>query len=295
MVFGIGDGVFRGRGCDGFVTCHGAKGESCKVFPCPPYDGVYAAWWTSGCGRTPDNDFRLSYYTGARWELLSEYHPGVHDGYVFVRWGFTEGNCGFAYKIEFGEDVGFFLVGSVPANRIPCEMWTKDMIKIEKDRLKELITVEKADASADVKEIRAEAKTEVAMIRGKAKADIAAERAEYKLSSTDIRGRVKRELVDIRDTHNEREALLKSEYKTSKTLSDDEEREEKGAVRDAGKTDVAEEKQKERDDIGNIRKQKDLDVAAEYRGRDDDIKGRYGARDRTVQEIEKSGLPCVVL
>ena len=295
MPFGVGDGFFAGRGCDGFVTCHGAQGESCAVFPCPPYDGVYAGWWTSGCGRTPDYDFRLSYYTGARWELLSEHHPGTHEGYVWVRWAMSAGNCGFAYMIEFGESVGYFLVGDVPAKRIPCEMWTKDMIKIEKDRLKELIKAEKADASADVKEIRAEAKTEVAMIRGKAKTDIAAERAEYKLSSTDIRGRVKRELVDIRDLHNALEARLKIEYKTAKTLSDDEEREEKGAVRDVGKTDIAEEKQKERDDVGNVRKQKDLDVAAEYRGRDEDIRGRYDARDRKVQEIKNSGLPCVVM
>ena len=106
---------------------------------------------------------------------------------------------------------------------------------------------------------------------------------------------MKRELVDIRDTHNDREALLKTEYKAAKTMSDDEEREEKGAVRDTGRTDIAEEKQKERDDVGNIRNQKDLDVAAEYRGRDDDIRGRYDARDRTVQEIKDSGLPCVVM
>lgn len=294
MAFNVGDGVFEGGGPYGFITCHGMRGESCDVFPCPPYDGVYAGWWTNKLVKTPDHTFRLFWYTGTHWELLSEHYPGVHTGYVFVRWGFTEGNCGFTYMVQFGESSEYFLVGEVPVKLIPCNMWTKDMIKIEKDRLKELIKAEKADASADVKEIRAEAKTEVAMIRGKAKTDIAAERAEYKLSSTDIRGRVKRELVDIRDLHNALEARLKIEYKTAKTLSDDEEREEKGAVRDVGKTDIAEEKQKERDDVGNVRKQKDLDVAAEYRGRDEDIRGRYDARDRTVQEIKDSGKPCVV-
>lgn len=295
MTFGIGDGFFAGRGCDGFVTCHGAVGESCAVFPCPPYDGVYAGWWTSGCGRTPDYNFRLSYYTGTRWELLSEYHPGVHDGYVYVRWQFVGGHCGQAYMVEFGEDVGYFLAGKVPPRLIPCEMWTKEMISIEKDRLNEIIKAEKADASADVKELRSSASTEVKVIRGKANIDIAAERAEYKLISTDIRGRVKRELVEVRDVHNAREALLKAEYTAAKTLSDDEERQEKVDVRDVGKVDIADEKRKETDDIGNIRKQRDLDVAAEYRGRDDDIRGRYDARDRTVQEIKDSGLPCVVM
>jgi len=293
--FGVGDGVFAGRGCTGFITCHGEAYESCDAFPCPPYDGVYACWWTSKCGRTPDYDFRLSYYTGARWELLAEHHPGTGDGYVYVRWAITAAHCGFAYMIEFGESVGKFLVGDVPAYMIPCEMWTKDMIKAEKDRLNEIIKAEKADASADVKDLRASASAEVKVIRGKAKLDIAAERGEYKLISTDIRGRVKRELVDIRDTHNDREALLKAEYKAAKTLSDDEERQEKVDVRSDGKVEIADEKRKESDDIGNIRKQRDLDVAAEYRGRDDDIRGRYEARDRKVQEIKDSGKPCVVM
>ena len=295
MGFGVGDGIFAGTGCTGFITCHGAARESCDAFPCPPYDGVYACWWASKCGRTPDYNFRLSYYTGARWELLSEYHPGTYEGYVWVRFGLTAGNCGFAYMIEFGESVGKFLVGDVPADRIPCEMWTKDMIKAEKDRLNEIIKAEKADASADVKDLRASASAEVKVIRGKAKLDIAAERGEYKLISTDIRGRVKRELVDIRDTHNDREALLKTEYKAAKTLSDDEERQEKIDARSDGKVEISDEKRKETDDIGNIRKQRDLDVAAEYRGRDDDIRGRYDARDRKVQEIKDSGKPCVVM
>ena len=295
MVFGVGDGFFAGRGCDGFVTCHGAVGESCAVFPCPPYDGVHAGWWTSGCGRTPDYDFRLSYYTGARWELMGEYHPGVHEGYVSVRWGFTELHCGYAFMVEFGESVGYFLVGEVLAKMIPCAMWTKEMITIEKDRMKELIKAEKSDASADVKELRSDASAEVKIIRGKAKVDIAAERAEYKLISTDIRAVVKRDLVDIRDTHNEHEALLKLTYKTAKTLSDDEERAEKAESRATGKIDVADEKRKETDDIGNIRKQRDLDVAAEYHGRDEDIRGRYERRDRTYIEIKESGKPCVIL
>jgi len=291
--FGVGDGLFISNGCTGFITCHGVPKESCDRFPCPPYDGVYACWWASACDRTPDDNFRVSYYTGERWELLDELHPGTGYGYVWARWAFDQGGCGWAYMIEFGEHVGYFLVGDVPAGRIPCNMWTKDMIKAEKDRLRELIKAEKADASADVKEIRAEAKTEVAMIRGKAKIDIAAERAEYKLSSTDIRGRVKRELVDIRDIHNALEAHLKADYKTAKTSSDDAEREEKGAVRSAGKIDIAEEKQKERDDVGNIRKQRNLDVAAEYWGRDKDIWGRYDERDRKIDEIKDSGKPCV--
>jgi len=295
LSFGIGDGFFEGEGCTGFVTCHGAVGESCAVFPCPPYDGVYMGWWTSGCGRTPDETARLFYWTGARWDEMGSHHPRSYEGYVWVRWAFDQGGCGYAYKIQFGEDVGYFLIGDVPAARIPCEMWTADMIKIEKARLKELISAEKADASADVKELRAAASTEVKMIRGKAALDIAAERAEYKLISTDIRGRVRRELVDVRDSHNEFEAILKAEYATAKGVSDDEEREEKAGVRSTGKVDIAEEKRKETDDVGNIRVQRDLDVAAEYRGRDEDIRGRYDERDRRVDEIKKSGRPCVII
>jgi len=295
MAFGVGDGVFRGAGCTGFITCRGHANESCAEFPCPPYDGVYACWWTSGCGRTPDYDFRLSYYTGARWELLSEHHPGTYEGYVYVRFGLSAGNCGYAYKIEFGESVGRFLVGDVPADRIPCEMWTKEMIAAEKDRMRELIAAEKSDASADVKALRSAASAEVKVIRGKANIDIAAERAEYKLISTDLRAAVKRDLVDIRDIHNDHEALLKLTYKTAKALSDDEERAEKVERSATGKIDVADEKRKEGDDIGNIRKQRDIDVAAEYHGRDEDIRGRYERRDLTYIEIKESGKPCVAL
>lgn len=295
MSFGVGDGVFRGTGCTGFITCRGRANESCEMFPCPPYDGVYACWWVDGCQRTPDYDFRLSYYTGARWELMRELHPGVYEGYVWAKFGMSTGNCGYAYMIEFGESVGYFLVGDVPASRIPCEMWTREMIADEKDRMRELIKAEKSDASADVKEFRSAASAEVKIIRGKAKIDIAAERAEYKISSTDIRGRVKRDLVDIRDIHNDHEARLKTDYKTAKTLSDDEERGEKAEVRATGKVEVADEKRKEGDDIGNIRKQRDLDVAAEYRGRDEEIRGRYEKRDLTYVEIKESGKPCVIL
>lgn len=295
MSFGVGDGFFKGMGCTGFVTCHGAKGESCAVFPCPPYNGIYAGWWTSGCGRTPDRPFYLSYWTGSRWERIGEHRPKIYEGYVWVRWGFDTGNCGYAYKIGFGDDVGLFLVGEVPAHMIPCEMWTSDMVNIEKYRLKELINVEKADASADVKDIRSEATAEVKIVRGKANIDIAAERAEYKEISTGIRARVKRELVDVRDTHNEYEARIKAEYTAAKAVSDDDERGEKTDVRDTGKIDIADEKRKETDDIGNIRKQRDIDVAVEYQGRDRDVLERYAARDRKVQEIKDSGKPCVIL
>lgn len=295
MTFGVGDGFFKGMGCTGFITCHGAKGESCAVFPCPPYDGVYAGWWTSGCQSTPVQPFILSYYTGSRWEEIQRWSPDQYEGYVWVRFGFGDGNCGWAYKIEFGNDVGYFLVGEVPPERIPCGMWSKDMIKAEKERIKAWIKVAKDDTKADVKEIRAEAKTEVAMIRGKAKVDIVAERAEYKEISTEIRARVKRELVDIRDAHNEHEAKIKAEYKAAKATSDGDERDEKTDVRFVGKTEIAEEKRKETDDIGNIRKQKDLDVAAEYQDRDRLVKNRYDEYERKANMIRDTASKCVVL
>jgi len=295
VAFGVGDGFFKGMGCTGFVTCHGAKGESCDVFPCPPYDGVYAGWWTSGCQSTPVQPFILSYYTGSRWEEIQRWSPGQYEGYVWVRFGFGPGNCGWAYKVEFGNDVAHFLVGEVSPSRIPCVMWTKDMIKAEKDRIKAWIKVAKDDTKADVKEIRAEAKVEVSMIRAKAKIDISAERAEYKAISTEVRARVKRELNDTRDAHNELEAKLKAEYKTAKRTSDDDEREEKADVRSTGKTEIAEEKQKERDDVGNIRKQKDLDVAAEYVDRDHAIKNRYAEYERKADMIRETASKCVVL
>ena len=317
MTFGVGDGFFKGQGCNGFITCHGAVGESCAVFPCPPYDGVYAGWWTSGCGETPPATFYLHYWTGTRWELLDSVTPEIYEGYVWVRWPFSEGNCGWAYKISFLNDVAYFLVGNVPASLIPCEMWTSDMIKAEKERLKELIKVEKDDAAADVKVVREEAKTEVAMIRGKAKIDIAAERAEYKEISTAIRARVKRELVDIRAAHNELEASLKTDsaaakvearneyndlvakytaaYRAAKAASDAEESDENSEVRSTGTFDIDEEKRKETDDIGNIQKQKDIDVATEYRDRDADVVARNVARDLKIEEIKDSGKPCVIL
>lgn len=295
MSFGVGDGFFKGMGCTGFVTCHGAKGESCDVFPCPPYNGVYAGWWTSGCQSTPSSTFHLFYYTGERWERLQSHTPKIYEGYVWWQLMMGQGNCGWAYKIEFGNDVGYFLVGEVPPSRIPCEMWTKDMITAEKDRIKAWIKVAKDDTKADVKEIRAEAKTEVSMIRAKAKIDISAERSEYKAISTTIRARVKRELVDTRDAHNELEAKLKAEYKTAKRTSDDDERDEKADVRYTGKTEIAEEKSKERDDIGNIRKQKDLDVAAEYADRDYAIKCRYEEYERKADMIRDTASKCVVL
>ena len=295
MTFGVGDGFFKGMGCTGFVTCHGAKGESCDVFPCPPYNGVYAGWWTSGCGRTPGSTFRLFYYTGERWELIQSHTPDIYEGYVWWRLMMGSGNCGWAYKIEFGNDVGYFLVGEVSPSLIPCEMWSKEMISAEKDRISEWSKIAKADVKADVKEIRAEAKTEVAMIRAKAKLDISAERAEYKEISTEIRARVKRELVDTRDAHNEYEAKIKAEYKTAKRVSDDDERDEKADVRSTGKTEIAEEKQKERDDIGNVRKQKDLDVAAEYQDRDRLVKNRYDEYERKADMIEATASKCVVL
>lgn len=295
MSFGVGDAFFEGQGCTGFVMCHGAMGESCTVFPCPPYDGVYAGWWTSGCQRTPSSTFHLFYWTGSHWDRIQSHTPKIYEGYVWWHLVMVQGNCGWAYKIEFGNDVAHFLVGEVPAHMIPCEMWTSDMIKAEKDRLNELIRVEKADATADVKEIRAEASAEIKIIRGKANVDIAAERAEYKEISTGIRDRVKRELVDVREAHNEYEARIKAEYTEAKAVSDEDERGEKTDVREKGKTEIADEKRKETDDVGNIRKQRDIDVVAEYRDRDADIQGRYAARDRNVQEIADSGKPCVLL
>ena len=295
MAFGVGDGFFKGMGCTGFVTCHGAKGESCAVFPCPPYDGVYAGWWTSGCQSTPPSTFNLFYWSGSHWERIQSYSPEIYEGYVWVRFAFGEGNCGWAYKVEFGNDVAHFLVGEVPPARIPCVMWTKDMIKAEKDRVKAWIKVAKDDAKADVKEIRAEAKAEISMIRGKAKDDIAAERAEYRILSTTIRAGVKRELSDIRDTHNEYEAKIKADYKTAKAVSDSDERDEKADARNTGKTEIAEEKSKERDDIGNIRKQKDLDVAAEYADRDYAIKSRYEEYERKADMVRETASKCVVL
>lgn len=294
MSFGVGDGFFKGAECNGFVTCHGAMGESCRVFPCPPYDGIYAGWWTSGCGITPPATFYLHYWTGTRWQILSEHTPGQYKGYVWVRWAMSQGNCGFAYKVTFVNEEVFFLVGDVRASMIPCEMWTSDMIKTEKDRLKVLIAAEKADASADVKAIRVDATADVKIIRGKATVDIAAERAEYKEISTGIRARVKRDLVDVRDTHNEYETKIKAEYKDAKAGSDAEEKAEKAEVSSIGKVDIAEEKRKETDDIGNIRKQRDLDVAAEYQDKDADVAARYAERDRKSQEIKDSGKPCVI-
>ena len=295
MAFGVGDGFFKGMGCTGFVTCHGAKGESCAVFPCPPYDGVYAGWWTSGCQSTPSSTFHLFYWTGAHWERIQSHTPKIYEGYVWWQLMMGQGSCGWAYKIEFGNDVALFLVGEVPPSRIPCEMWSKEMIKAEKERIAAWIKVAKDDTKADVKEIRAEAKTEVAMIRGKAKIDIAAERAEYKAISTEIRARVKRELVDVRDSHNEYEAKIKAEYKAAKATSDSLERDEKTDVRTTGKTEIAEEKSKERDDIGNIRKQKDLDVAAEYQDRDRLVKNRYEEYERKADMIRETASKCVVL
>jgi len=293
--FGIGDGFFKGAGCSGFVICHGATGESCAVFPCPPYDGVYAGWWASGCQSTPSSTFHLSYYTGERWERIQSHTPDIYEGYVWWHLLMGSGNCGWAYKIEFGNDEGYFLVGKVPPSRIPCEMWTKDMISAEKSRISEWIKIAKADVKADVVEIRAEAKTEVAMIRAKAKLDISAERAEYKEMSKGIRAGVKRELVNVRDAHNDYEAKIKAAYKTAKGVSDDNERDEKADVRLMGKTEIADEKRKETDDIGNIRKQKDLDVIDEYQDRDRLVKNRYEEYERKVDMIEATASKCVVL
>lgn len=295
MSFGVGDGFFKGMGCTGFVTCHGAKGESCAIFPCPPYDGIYAGWWASECQSTPGSTFHLSYYTGERWELIQSHTPDIYEGYVWWKLLMGSGNCGYAYKIEFGNDVGYFLVGEVPPSRIPCEMWTKDMISAEKDRIKAWIKVAKDDTKADVKEIRAEATAEVKIIRAKAKIDITAERAEYKEISTEIRARVKRELVDVRDAHNEYEAKIKAEYKDAKADSDENERNEKADVRLTGKTEIADEKRKETDDIGNIRIQKDIDVVAEYQDRDRLIKLRYEEYERKADMIEATASKCVVL
>lgn len=295
MAFGVGDGFFKGTGCTGFVTCQGEAYKSCKEFPCPPYDGVYAGWWASGCQSTPSSTFHLFYWTGSHWERIQSHSPKIYEGYVWWQLMMGQGNCGWAYKIEFGNDVAHFLVGDVVPARMPCEMWTKEMIKAEKERVKDWIKVAKDDAKADVKEIRADAKTEVAMIRGKAKVDIAAERGEYKAISTEIRARVKRELVDVRDSHNEYEAKIKADYKAAKATSDSLERDEKTDVRGVGKIEIADEKRKEFDDIGNVRKQRDLDVAAEYQDRDRLVKNRYEEYERKADMIRETASKCVVL
>lgn len=294
MSFGVGDGFFKGSGCDGFVTCHGAMGESCRVFPCPPFDGVYAGWWTSGCGITPAATFYLHYWTGTRWQILSEHTPARYEGYVWVRWAMSQGNCGYAYKITFVNEERFFVVGDVPAHRLPCEMWTAEMIKIEKTRLNLLIDEEKEDATADVKSIRADATSDVKQIREVANADIASERAEYKENAKAIRDKADRDIVDVRDLHNEYEARIKVEYTAAKASSDAIERNEKAEIGSIEKVDIAEEKRKETDDIGNVRVQRDLDVAAEYQQKDIDVAARYAERDRRVQEIKDSGKPCVI-
>jgi len=226
---------------------------------------------------------------------MAEHTPDVYEGYVWVRWAMSEGNCGYAYKITFVNDEAYFLVGDVPAAMIPCNMWTSEMITAEKDRLKELIRVEKDDAKADVKAVREEAKTEVAMIRGKATVDIAAERAEYKEISTTIRDRVKSELVTIRDLHNVIEATIRAVYVDAKAVEQADEVTENAEVRDTGKREIDDEKVQEGIDIANIQSLRDQAVAAEYQERDADVVARNVARDLRIQEIKDSGKPCVIL
>lgn len=231
MGFGVGDSKFDDGECVGFSVCQGDSRASCETFPCPPADGVYAVYWNDNCGSLPGGACVLSYYTGTEWKQVTSHTPNSYRGYVWVRFGMGSGSCGWAYKITFGGEERRFLIGTVKASRIPCDMWSAEMIKEEKDKLREEIRAEKADATADVREYREAAKVEVALIRGKAKVDIAAERAEYKLISGGVRDRVKRELVDIRDLHNAHEATLKATYATAKALSDDEEKQEKLDIR----------------------------------------------------------------
>lgn len=307
--FNVGDGIFKRTDCDAWCVCRGAPDTSCLKFSCKDSQEVYGLWRAGACTRTPGGSCVLSFWDGAKWVELGRHAMGGYFGYVWVSWTFGRGNCGYAYRMEYAGFERFFVVGDVPFDRLPCELWTDEIRDGVKTKIKADIAAEKEDAKEDIAAVRERAKEDTSIAHNIESEATAAERAE-----------AKRDLAVIEDHHDSLEADIRAARSRDIAESNRVEKEEQGAARaeikhrhdefenrvrkdasDSIDASNVEEKTKEdgrraaRDAaIVELRRIETETIADIKRKRDEDVADRYASRDRRIEELKKQYEPCYI-